>query len=222
MKKATLLFLLLISPIFIFCQNVGVGTNNPTEKLHVEGKARISSLDGSGTRIIAANSNGTLETIPNGSNGEVLTKTQSGLVYMKPVAFNSKSLQSDILISSTTFTDVPTMSVTFTATQADAMIIFSASGFAYSNAMSYVQFRIRRGGLVIGGTNNKLQNFDEATGTIATWSCNYSRKITDLVIGYTYTFNVQGLVDGIHGTYDAAIYPTTNPSSHHMSLTIMQ
>ncbi|OYU66700.1 MAG: hypothetical protein CFE22_07755 [Cytophagaceae bacterium BCCC1] len=43
--------------------NVGVGTDNPLDKLHVIGNVRISSLAGSGTRNVYVNSNGTL--LPN-------------------------------------------------------------------------------------------------------------------------------------------------------------
>jgi hypothetical protein len=40
--------------------NVGIGTNNPQEKLHVNGKIRASNLVGSGNRSVSADANGNL------------------------------------------------------------------------------------------------------------------------------------------------------------------
>lgn len=40
--------------------NVGVGTATPSEKLHIQGDARISSLGGSGTKLVQADNNGVL------------------------------------------------------------------------------------------------------------------------------------------------------------------
>ena len=38
--------------------NIGIGTNNPTEKLHVDGGARINSLEGEGNRFLFASPTG--------------------------------------------------------------------------------------------------------------------------------------------------------------------
>ncbi|BDS12196.1 hypothetical protein [Aureispira anguillae] len=40
--------------------NVGVGTYNPTEKLHIDGGLRVQSLEGEGNRIIYASPSGIL------------------------------------------------------------------------------------------------------------------------------------------------------------------
>ncbi len=45
-----------------YAQNVGIGTPNPSHKLHVVGEARISSLSGAGTRMVVADGNGVLST----------------------------------------------------------------------------------------------------------------------------------------------------------------
>jgi hypothetical protein len=50
-------------------ERLGIGTNNPQNKLHVSGGTRISDLSGTGNRMVIANSSGDLSTqaIPSGS-----------------------------------------------------------------------------------------------------------------------------------------------------------
>lgn len=82
--------LLLFSTFGLFCsqanlqaQNVGIGTNAPTEKLHVVGNARITVLGGAGTRMVVADPNGVLGTqaIPVSSGGDITAVTAgAGLV----------------------------------------------------------------------------------------------------------------------------------------------
>jgi hypothetical protein len=64
-------------------QNVGIGTNAPTEKLHVVGNARITVLSGAGTRMVVANPNGVLGTqaIPIPTGGDITGVTAgAGLI----------------------------------------------------------------------------------------------------------------------------------------------
>lgn len=51
--------------------NIGIGTGNPQSDLHVNGDARISSLSGSGDRMVVADAQGDLTTqpIPSGGGG---------------------------------------------------------------------------------------------------------------------------------------------------------
>lgn len=59
--------------IFIKGSNgqIGINTNNPQARLHVQGDARITDLAGSGTRMVVADANGDLSTqsIPSGGGG---------------------------------------------------------------------------------------------------------------------------------------------------------
>ncbi len=59
----------------LFGQNVGIGTVNPTEKLHINGNVRITDLsdNNNNTRLVLADNTGVLTTIPNGINDAVLT-----------------------------------------------------------------------------------------------------------------------------------------------------
>lgn len=71
-------------------ERVGIGTSNPTAKLHVDGSARIEDLGGSGTRMVVADANGNLSTqsISSGSgnwstNGSHIYNSNSGRVGIK-------------------------------------------------------------------------------------------------------------------------------------------
>lgn len=77
----TKLFLLLIAFTFPFglsAQMVGVGTNNPQERLHVNGNIRSNPLAGTGNRMVMSDANGTLINMAAGTNGQVLTQTATG------------------------------------------------------------------------------------------------------------------------------------------------
>ena len=49
---------LILNPNVNSSGNVGIGTNNPTEKLHIAGGARINSLEGEGNRFLFASPTG--------------------------------------------------------------------------------------------------------------------------------------------------------------------
>ena len=88
--------------------------------------------------------------------------------------------------------------------------------------MALVQFRVRNGAVSLGGTNTKMQSYDDVTGTVTSWSCAFQRQVTGLTVGTTYTFTLQGQVAGILGTPNAAIFANTQGDHHHMSLTVVQ
>ena len=226
MKNFNFLFLtalfVLFSSHFLCAQNVGIGTAAPLAKLHVAGNARINSLAGAGTRVVGSDATGTLINIAAGANGQVLTQQAGGPVFQNAINVTSTSLGADIFVTTAGWANVAGMSVTFTATQTSALLMFSASGFAYTNSMSYVSFRVRNGGTSLGGTNTIMQNYDDVTGTVTPWSCMFTKKITGLTVGTNYTYQVQGSRGGILGTYDAAIFCATNPDTHHMTLTVLQ
>ncbi len=134
----------------------------------------------------------------------------------------SVSLASDYTVNTASWTTIAPMTVTFTATKSTAIVQFTCSGFAYTNSMSYVQFRIWNStlGTSIGGTQTKMQSYDDTKGTITPWSCSFSKNITGLTPGTSYTLVVQAQRDGIWGTYDAVIYAASVPDGHHMTLTV--
>ena len=134
----------------------------------------------------------------------------------------SISITTDFQISAATWTNITGATLTFTATKTSVLIMFTASGFGYTNSMAFVQIRARNGGTSIGGSNTKIQSYDDLTGTITPWSLAFNKSLTGLTIGNTYTIQLQGQVGGILGTPNAAIFAGTNPDFHHLTLTILQ
>ncbi len=139
-------------------------------------------------------------------------------------AATSVSMTGDNEISAAAYAAVPGMpDLVFTARKTSVMLILSASGFGYTNSMSYVQLRVQNvtSSTIIGGTNSKIQSYDDLTGTITPWSTSFSQLVTGLTIGTTYTLRVQGQVGGISGVYNAALFTTMFPDSHHLTLSVM-
>ena len=136
------------------------------------------------------------------------------------LAFKSGSVFSGSYeVTSATWQNAP-VSLSFTAESTSAVVMFSASGFGYTNSMSYVQFRVLNNGAVIGSTHEKIQNYDDWTGTITPWSTSYTRLLTGLTIGANYTITVQAQRDGILGNYNAII--NTGLEGQHMTVTVIQ
>ena len=72
--KRLILIALIFSFNYILAQNVGIGTTNPTEKLHVNGDLRINGLAGTANRLVITDANGVLTAVSTtGAAGEVLT-----------------------------------------------------------------------------------------------------------------------------------------------------
>jgi len=82
MKKTfTKLCCILTFVVFTFqlhAQNVGIGTANPLEKLHVDGNVQINGLASADTNVVLSNLNGKLINLNSGVAGEVLTSQGPG------------------------------------------------------------------------------------------------------------------------------------------------
>jgi len=133
---------------------------------------------------------------------------------------NGVSLAVTHTVNTAAWANVAGMSFTFTAQTTTAIVMFSASGYGYTNSMAYVQYRVMNGGSPLGSTQTKIQSYDNATGTITPWSCTYTRYVTGLIVGNNYTFSVQSQRGGILGAYDALVNPALD--GHHMSLSVIQ
>ena len=134
----------------------------------------------------------------------------------------STSLAADYTVSSAGWSNIAPMTVTFTATKTTALVQFTCSGLAYTNSMAYVQFRIFNSTLAssVGGTMTHMQSYDDTRGTTTPWSCSFSKNMTGLTPGATYTVIVQGQRGGIWGTLNAVINASSDPDSQHMTLTV--
>ncbi len=150
----------------------------------------------------------------NGSPGPTGPQGPAGVTFKTGNTFSGTHT-----VTSTAWQNVP-LSVSFTAQNTSAIIIFSASGFGYTNSMSYVQFRVLSNGASIGSTHEKIQNYDDWTGTVTPWSTSYTRFVTGLTVGVNYNITIQARRDGILGTYDAII--NTALEGQHMTITVVQ
>lgn len=214
MKNLSILLLVLVAGIIqnTFAQNVGIGIATPTERLHVNGNVRFSGA-----------------LMPNnlpGTTGQILISQGAGVAPIwGTVAGNqivSTSLSGFREGTTTTWSAVTGMTVTFTARSTSAFVMFSASGYGYTNSMSYVQFRVFNvtTGTSVVQTQEKIQNYDTFTGTVTPWSCSANALLTGLTIGTSYTLRVDWQRNGILGTYNPVV-DTAQPG-HHMNLSVIQ
>jgi hypothetical protein len=65
----------------LIAQNVGIGTVNPLEKLHVAGNLRVDLLAGLDTRVVGVDANGTFEVVAAGTAGQILAQGATGPVW---------------------------------------------------------------------------------------------------------------------------------------------
>ncbi len=136
--------------------------------------------------------------------------------------YTAVSLGSNIAITTTGFADISGMSLTFVAKKSTVLVTVTASGHGYTNSMAFVSLRVWNvtSNSLIGGCSNKIQAYDDMSGTITVWNTSYSKLVTGLTPGNTYTFKVQGARDGVLGTYDAVIEPVTYPDDEHLTLSV--
>ncbi len=139
---------------------------------------------------------------------------------------DSVSLASDITITSSfpSYTAITGMSLTFTAQDTSAFVLLTASGFGFVTSLSGVYLRVYNttSTSVVGGTMTKIQSIEPFFGSsITTWSCSFSKMMTGLTIGNTYTIRVEGAIIGVLGTHTAVIQPVTTPSAEHMTLSVL-
>lgn len=138
----------------------------------------------------------------------------------------SVSLGTDQIISGTTYTTVPGMSLTFTAEKTEAFVNLTISGLGYTGSLTFGSFRLYNSttATVIGGTNTSAQSLWRTNGntySITTWSCAFSKKLTGLTVGNSYTIVLQGKTDNLLGTDGVAIYPASLPNTSHATISIM-
>lgn len=140
---------------------------------------------------------------------------------------DSVTLTSDISITSlyNTYTNVSGMSLTFTARKPNVLVMMTASGFAFTTSLGGVYLRVRNttGGTTVGGTMTKMQSIEPFFGSsVTTWSCSFTKLMTGLTVGSTYTLQVQGAVTNVLGTTGAFIRPATTPDAEHLTLSVIQ
>ena len=175
---------LLIALLFVSFSmaQVGIGTTNPDASSSLD----ISSTN-SGLLIPRMNQN-QRDLIGTPATGLLVFQTDNtpGFYYYDGTSWIllgsgtpsttqivSNTLTEDVEISKNTpgnqaadYDDIPlagggSFSVTFTATQTEALVTLTSSGFGYTNSMAYIAMRVMNGATSIGGTMNKIQSYDD-------------------------------------------------------------
>ncbi|MEZ4858334.1 MAG: hypothetical protein R2781_05945 [Flavobacteriaceae bacterium] len=149
--------------------------------------------------------------------------------YSNPI--DSITLAADFSLGATgSFSDVTGMSLTFVAKKTSVMVMLSGSGDTNTQlAAGIIDFRVVNdpSGTVIGGTHEKLTTFDNAFGVLgAAWSVSFTKPLTGLTIGNSYTIKIQALFDPILSYVGLPpalrIFPVTLSSDHHLTLSVIQ
>jgi hypothetical protein len=127
-------------------------------------------------------------------------------------------------LQDTTFTNFPSLTLTFTPTQSQTFIQFSASGWGFPASASYVEFRALVNGVAVGGTNQTSGVIDGYTGYfIDNWSATFTKSVSvnpgvpnTIVIQYRCTvLQVLGIDLGTAGVEVLAV----SQPAHHATLT---
>lgn len=209
---------------FAYAQNVGIGTNNPVEKLHVNGFIRSNPLATADTNVVVSDVNGKLINLAPGTSGQVLKSQGPGRSPVwGPVSgtvqiFNAAATRT--VINSTSFIQVTGLSQTVTLT-APATVILSTYGsmetFSTLYAGSGAIIQLFNNGVAI---NNAFQTIDVTdpggfTNTIAPWSFG---AYLQLPAG-SYTFTVRARKYAFDNFYAGG--NTTAPNPNEGALTVM-
>ena len=140
---------------------------------------------------------------------------------------DSVTLEADYNLSPTSgFTDVPGMTLTFVAQKTSILLSLTGSGGSSDIAMGIIDFTIinTATSAILGGTHANLTTFDDVFGISPAWSLSFSKLLTGLVIGDSYTLKVQALLDvivtsGIASSLD--MNASTEPFHHHLTLSLI-
>lgn len=242
----TQLQILFISLLFftttVFAQ-VGIGTNNPNPNALLDINAstnvgglllpRVTLTSTSSFAPLAAHVQGmtiyNTVTLNDVTPGQYYNDGTRWIRVERTTPIQSVTYANDISIGKNTpggappaYANIAGMSLTFTASKTSVFVNFTASGLGYTNSMSSVHFRILNGATSIGGTMSKIQSYDNATGTVTTWSLAFSKPLTGLTIGTQYTLQLQGYAYGILGNQNAVINANSDSDNNHMTLTVIQ
>ena len=199
-------------------------TNTSAQAPVINPKSGVTTL-ADGTIVYNTNTNGTPPN--NVSPGFYYWSSSAWIPLEQARPVESVSLTTDVLITGSTFTNVSGMSITFVARKSEAHINLTMSGLGFTGSLTFGSFRLYNSTTtsVIGGTNSSAQSLWKSgpnTYSITTWSASFSKKITGLTAGNSYTIVLQAKTDNLLGTDGVAIYPVTYPNTSHATITIIQ
>ncbi|XOV67534.1 MAG: hypothetical protein ACFHU9_18115 [Fluviicola sp.] len=140
-----LIFLLVSVSTSAFAQNVGIGTNAPQEKLHVNGAIRSDSLANTDTNVVVSDVDGTLINLETGTSGQVLTSQGPGLSPQwttmtsgatgGKIHFGSLSSTFSITVNSSTAPSGSLLSYSFVPDNDTVIVNFSSQGDITSSSI---------------------------------------------------------------------------------------
>lgn len=157
------LVLQLVSSGKSFSQNVGIGTVNPLQKLHVAGSTSTLRIDGIATggsyinaptaatdNLLFSDAAGDIHKMPNGTSGQtpVINNTGSMAWANAPVKYAVTGTSPAMLSTVTSPVLMPQMTITFTPKSATVWVFFYAMGTA-NVPEEPIQFQLRKGGVPV-------------------------------------------------------------------------
>jgi hypothetical protein len=179
---AGLVLSLLGLPGIAHAQNVGIGTSNPLDRLHVTNFIRTDALASTDTNVVLSDVNGRLINLAPGSSGQVLSSRGSGRtpVWSNPAGGSSgriyfEQLQATITNTTTTASAVTTtlVSRTFTPQNDTVLVTVSVAGrVSATSGMAVTPLQKWAFRILVNGALTKLMyphlNTNALSGGVAT------------------------------------------------------
>ena len=185
----------------------GTGSLGPTGAQGATGATGPQGVAGvtgaTGSQGVAGNAGATG---PSGATGP--TGTASA------ITFNSATISSSTTLNATSFTNLPGLSITFTPTQSQTFIEFTASGAGKNNAAEIAYFQVLVNGTIVGGCATAAANTNTWDGySLFGWNVAFSKLIT-VNPNTSNTVTVQYYSNSVVGLNGLVIDPTTRSTDH--------
>ncbi len=150
----------------------------------------------------------------NGTSGTPGATGATGPAGSGGINIQSVSVTGDQTLTAAAYTNVPSLTLTFTPTQATTFIQFTAAGLGYTASTSIVEFQVLVNGVAVGGTTEKVGVYNSWDGvSTTTWSTAFSKKVT-VNPNVANTVVVQYRTSALDGTAGIGIFTATETSQH--------